>query len=125
MDKANLWLIWNAAYRADMNGIEHLWADIKRRYRREIAWHRVNGRDFNHMELVRYVVEQTPDELAKRCARQGEHCIQVAKPIENLHWEEEPAYDWVEHSKAQHAWETGMAARANMESEGEDEDEIV
>lgn len=66
--KSNLVMIFNRPYRPDLNGIEFYWRDIKRRYRSRINWQRINGRNFDHMGLVKEMIEDTPNELAKRCA---------------------------------------------------------
>ena len=98
--KSNIVTIFNRPYRPDLNGIEFYWRDIKRRYRQRMNWQRVNGLNFEHLEVVRQMIDETPNELAKRCALQGEKNIRRAKPVGLLHHEVPPDYDMVEHMKA-------------------------
>ena len=93
-------MIWNRPYRPDLNGIEFMWADIKKRYRQIVKYRRINGIDFDHMELVKHVCEATDNDFAKRSAANGEKAIREAKPVEPMWWEEKPVHDYIQHQNA-------------------------
>ena len=66
-------------------------------YRARIAWHKVNGINFDHMGLVQDVFAQVDNNFMKECALKGERNIRKARAVEKLHWEPEPDYNWVGH----------------------------
>ena len=44
--------IRNLVKRPDLNGIENTWGRAKKKYRAQVDYHKVNGLDFNNMNLV-------------------------------------------------------------------------
>ena len=115
--KSNINLEYNRPYRPDLNGIEFAWANIKRRYRDRISWLKANGRDYDHMEVVKAIVEETPENIFKAAALQGEKNLAKALPVDRLYWEPEPPVDWVEQVRALEALRapTELARRARLQ----------
>lgn len=75
-------LVYNIAYRPDLNGIELVWNDCKRRYRNRVDYYKANNVAFDHQALVEDIVGATTVAVAKRSAIQGEKCIKDARAIE-------------------------------------------
>lgn len=51
-EEVDIELVWNVAYRPDLMGVEKLWAEAKRRYRRELDCLKAHDRMFDQMSLV-------------------------------------------------------------------------
>lgn len=65
----DLQLVYNIAYRPDLNGIESLWLDCKTRYRARLDNYKANCIEFQHQALVEDIVGDTLRTTAIRCAR--------------------------------------------------------
>jgi transposase len=98
--KSDILMEFNRPFRPDLNGIEYAWHHIKKVYRDRIAWFKGNGVDFDHMELVKSIIDATPNDIFINAAVRGEINIEKAKPVDRLFWEVVPHFDWVEHAKA-------------------------
>jgi transposase len=64
-------VIWNAAYRPDLNGIEFFWRRVKGVYRSELTRLRAHQLDWDPEQLVRDCIQQKGFECARDCAAQG------------------------------------------------------
>ena len=118
-DKLNMPLIFNRAYRPDVMGIEYAWTDVKRRYRNRINWHKANGVDFDHMSLVKQVIDATHTNIWKNAARRGWRRLERALPIKPLWWEVPADKNWVEAGDV-----AGKLVRADMDhQQAADEEE--
>ena len=82
--KMEIELVYNIPYRPDLNGIEVVWHDCKKRYRDRLNNYKAMNIQFDHMELVKDIVGDTSHEVAARAALKGEKCIMKAKPMQLL-----------------------------------------
>ena len=81
-------VVWNAAYRPDLNGIEFFCGRAKQLYRKAVSRLRVLDKDWDQEALVRECV-QAGFECAKACSAQGWRNLTKAVvkggPIEHAH----------------------------------------
>jgi hypothetical protein len=114
---------FNRPYMPSQNGIEFAWQDIKRRYRDRVGWLKVNGWEFDHMELVKQIIEATPKAVLTEAALLGERNIENAVPTDRLFWEQVPALDHVEHMRLVEAVRapTGFAGRPRFQDTDSDD----
>ena len=64
-------VVWNAAYRPDLNGIEFFWGRVKQGYRKELTRLRAHQLDWDPEQLVKECMEDPGFECAKGCAARG------------------------------------------------------
>ena len=67
--------------RPDLNGIEVFWRYAKQIYRSAIDGHKINGRDWQQMIVVKECMESVSEEKAKRAAAQGWDNVRNARPL--------------------------------------------
>ena len=84
MPEIDILLVRNLSYRPDLNGIERLWAEAKRRYRIQVDRIKAFCLDFDAMGLVQTIMDGISDELVMQKVQQGEASICGARPIEPL-----------------------------------------
>ena len=64
-------VLFNQSYRPDFNGIEGLWAHMKRLYRKKVAGYKASQIKWDQYQLVKEVYEEVPDECARKEAERG------------------------------------------------------
>ena len=72
-------MIWNAPYRADLNGIEFFWGRIKVAYRKEITRLRSQGLAWDQQQLVDSLVRSVGFPCARKCAAMGWNNLRNAR----------------------------------------------
>ncbi len=77
-EEVDIELVWNVAYRPDLMGVEKLWAEAKRRYRRELECLKAHDRMFDQISLFYMVLDGVDEELIQKPARHGEVAIAQA-----------------------------------------------
>ena len=64
-------VLFNQSYRPDLNGIEGLWAHMKRLYRKKVAGFKAKKIKWDQYDLVREVYQEVSDEDARKEAERG------------------------------------------------------
>ena len=82
-------VIWNAAYRPDLNGIEFFWGRLKSEYRARVTEFRVLNQDWDQQQLVLDCVRKVGFPCAKECAARGWKNLENAKPLPSVEFDPE------------------------------------
>ena len=80
-ERLNIELLFNLAYRPDLNGIETYWRDAKASYRRALTRYRANHQSWDQLGLVQHCCLTVPEEQTRYYAQRGWEAIEAAKPI--------------------------------------------
>ena len=64
-------VIWNAAYRPDLNGIEFFWTQMKKLWRDRMTTLRVSREQWDQEALIQELVSQVGRDAIRRCAARG------------------------------------------------------
>ena len=77
----NIELVFNCAYRPDLAPIELFFAEVKRRYRRELDRLKAHDRQFEPEGLVQTIIDGVEDDHVRRLVRHGVEVLTRAEPI--------------------------------------------
>ena len=76
--------LFNCVGRPDFMGIEGVWSHMKRRYRSAIDQHKANCQDWDQLDLVRDIIQETPVEVQKSFARGGNRQLELGTPVKPI-----------------------------------------
>ena len=62
----NIELVWNIAYRPDLNGIELVWRRAKWLYKAKVDWLKAQNRSWDPTGVVEAVMADIPDDFSSR-----------------------------------------------------------
>jgi transposase len=75
LEKSGIMCLFNIPYCPQYNGIELLWSDLKRKFRRRLTELKIKEDEIDVEKILHEIQDDYPDDKAKNFARRGRNKI--------------------------------------------------